>query len=52
MTDIFAVIRETNGDGAGRIVEATGYPPLVNNSFSLLRYVTSYWLCLCLYDAT
>ncbi|XP_062515892.1 L-threonine 3-dehydrogenase-like [Corticium candelabrum] len=32
-----AVIRETNGDGAGRIVEATGYPPLVNNSFSLLR---------------
>eukprot|EP00118_Oscarella_pearsei_P009889 m.58176 g.58176 ORF g.58176 m.58176 type:complete len:357 (+) comp34797_c0_seq1:572-1642(+) len=32
-----AVKRETNGDGIGRLVEATGAPPMVNNSFSLLR---------------
>ena len=33
-----AVLSETNNDGAGRIVEATGFSPLVNSSFSMLRY--------------
>jgi threonine dehydrogenase-like Zn-dependent dehydrogenase len=32
-----AVLSETNNDGAGRIVEATGFSPLVNSSFSMLR---------------
>ena len=30
-------MRETNGDGIGRLVEATGATVMVNNSFSLLR---------------
>ena len=31
------VMRETNGDGIGRLVEATGATAMVNNCFSLLR---------------
>ena len=34
----FSVMKETNGDGVGRILEASGAQPLVNNSFQLLRY--------------
>ena len=30
-------MRETNGDGIGRLVEATGATAMVNNCFSLLR---------------
>ena len=37
MLCITAVMRETNGDGIGRLVEATGATAMVNNSFSLLR---------------
>ena len=34
----YAVLRETGGNGVGRLVEATGASSMVNNSFSLLRY--------------
>lgn len=30
-------MQETNGNGIGRLVEATGATSMVNNSFSLLR---------------
>ena len=33
------VMRETAGNGVGRLVEATGATPMVNNCFSLLRYI-------------
>ena len=33
------MMRETGGDGVGRLVEATGATTLVNGSFSLLRYI-------------
>ena len=35
------VMRETAGNGVGRLVEATGATPMVNNCFSLLRYIHS-----------
>ena len=31
-------MQETGGNGVGRLIEATGAPPMVNNCFSLLRY--------------
>ena len=34
----FSVMKQTDGDGIGRILEASGAQPLVNNSFQLLRY--------------
>ena len=33
------VMEETGGDGIGRLFEATGAEALINNCFSLLRYV-------------
>ena len=33
-----AVLRETDGDGVGRILEASGNADLLNNCFKLLRY--------------
>lgn len=33
-----AVLRETEGNGAGHLIEATGAPVLVNGCFALLRY--------------
>ena len=35
---ILLVMEETDGNGVGRLMEATGAPPMVNNCFSLLRY--------------
>ena len=35
------VMEETGGNGVGRLMEATGAPPMVNNCFSLLRYYCS-----------
>ncbi|XP_065191971.1 L-threonine 3-dehydrogenase-like [Sycon ciliatum] len=32
-----AVMRETGGDGVGRLVEASGVAPMLNNCFTLLR---------------
>lgn len=32
------MLKETDGNGVGRLVEATGATPMVNNSFSMLRY--------------
>lgn len=31
---------ETNGDGVGRIVDASGASSVVNNCFTMLRYKT------------
>lgn len=36
------VMEETCGNGVGRLFEATGAAVMVNNCFSLLRYVTWY----------
>ena len=33
----FIVMNETNGDGVGRIVDASGVPSVVNNCFTMLR---------------
>ena len=33
----FVVFRETDGDGVGRILEASGNADLLNNCFKLLR---------------
>ena len=33
----FVVFRETDGDGIGRILEASGNADLLNNCFKLLR---------------
>ncbi len=35
----FAVMQETGGNGVGRLFEATGAATMINNCFSLLRYV-------------
>lgn len=34
---VHSVMEETGGNGVGRLMEATGAPPMVNNCFSLLR---------------
>jgi len=34
---LVVVMRETNGDGVGRIVDASGAASVVNNCFSMLR---------------
>ena len=39
--DACVVLEETGGDGVGRLLECTGAEVMVNNCFSLLRYV---WL--------
>ena len=33
------MMNETNGDGVGRIVDASGVPSVVNNCFTMLRYI-------------
>ena len=33
------VMRLTNGNGIARLVEASGFPPVVNSCFSMLRKV-------------
>ena len=33
------VMRLTNGNGIARLVEASGFPPIVNSCFSMLRKV-------------
>ena len=38
-SSVALVMRETGGDGVGRLVEATGATNMVNGSFSLLRYI-------------
>ena len=37
MTIVILVLRETDNDGVGRLLEASGAQPLVNDSFKLLR---------------
>ena len=32
-------MNETNGDGVGRIVDASGVSSIVNNCFTMLRYL-------------
>lgn len=36
-----AVMNETNGDGVGRIVDASGVSSVVNNCFTMLRQSTA-----------
>ena len=36
------VMQETEGDGVGRLFEATGAAPMINNCFTMLRCV-----CVC-----
>ena len=36
------VLQETDGNGVGRLLEATGASRMVNNCFSLLRYTYKY----------
>ena len=35
-------MRETGGDGVGRLLDATGFAPLINSCFTLLRYKGCY----------
>ena len=35
-------MRETGGDGVGRLLDATGFAPLINSCFTLLRYEACY----------
>lgn len=37
MTIVILVLHETDNDGVGRLLEASGAQPLVNDSFKLLR---------------
>ena len=37
MTIVILVLHETHNDGVGRLLEASGAQPLVNDSFKLLR---------------
>ena len=36
-TNVVTVMRETDGDGIGCIVDASGVPSAVNNCFTMLR---------------
>lgn len=50
-------MKETAGNGVGRLLEATGSTPMINNCFSLLRYLKSsqqdiifcVTLCVCVF---
>ena len=33
----FSVMKETDGNGVGRLLDATGFAPLINTCFTLLR---------------
>ena len=37
MYNVYIVMKETNGDGVGRIVDASGVASVVNNCFTMLR---------------
>ena len=44
------VMKETNGDGVGRIVDASGVASVVNSCFTMLRYQLL-TLCNCCNDS-
>ena len=37
ITIVILVLRDTDNDGVGRLLEASGAQPLVNDSFKMLR---------------